>query len=618
MESICLEDDIPKNFNTVDDDSGSILRTLIDFAVYNSDGSFINIEDINESNLGTVEGYVIEPYDSVWANELTSLLCTCRQDAPKSEDQYAPKLPASTKKAKATIQSKIKSILAMENGTTNEETEGTDQNISPNQTQTISSNAITNDDIEALKQFDLNRKSLKVGDSIDAYCNKTFHWFEAKIIDIDTVNEKIKIHFKGWNPKFDEWLDVTTERIALLGSSSKLMYEAAKKAAVLIPWYEHDEILCRVSEKLISSTNTTTSTSSIVMNEDIKEKPEGLYSLRWKNQQSSEIRHLPLPPRQQLKVRIEGIEDWCIDYTYANPNLWLIARSGIWYRIAGVLCPGGTKGYPNYKYEHIYSILNEKFLCASQVAMVLFDILPGMLKLSLQDVADEVLIRSKGTITERHILHHSKLLLEQLSTIAPPADWDKRINISKSIFMSQLKKQGDIYLKSGGKFGLSAAASAALSSNIADIDNTSTNMDIADITEQDLNDDESVTANQTMTAKKRKADQTSTTTVNILDHIPSSIQDLPGWRAMYEGLEALYYISATEESKSVALMTLFQYYTQPPYNDKEYFNLQFLSGLIFPAHPKPSTSAVLLPTTNATSSITNNSLFPTPSMPRTH
>lgn len=28
------------------------------------------------------------------------------------------------------------------------------------------------------------------------------------------------------------------------------------------------------------------------------------------------------------RVRIEDVEDWCIDYTYANPSLWLISASG--------------------------------------------------------------------------------------------------------------------------------------------------------------------------------------------------------------------------------------------------------------------------------------------------
>ena len=44
--------------------------------------------------------------------------------------------------------------------------------------------------------------------------------------------------------------------------------------------------------------------------------------------------------RKRIPVRIRGIEDWCIDYTYANPTLWLIAESGVWYRVAGPLCVG--------------------------------------------------------------------------------------------------------------------------------------------------------------------------------------------------------------------------------------------------------------------------------------
>jgi hypothetical protein len=28
------------------------------------------------------------------------------------------------------------------------------------------------------------------------------------------------------------------------------------------------------------------------------------------------------------KVLIEDVEDWCIDYTYGNPSLWLVSASG--------------------------------------------------------------------------------------------------------------------------------------------------------------------------------------------------------------------------------------------------------------------------------------------------
>jgi hypothetical protein len=51
-----------------------------------------------------------------------------------------------------------------------------------------------------------------------------------------------------------------------------------------------------------------------------------------------------LPERRKVHARIEGIEDFCIDYTYANPTLWLIAGSGVWYRLAGGSCVGSSQG----------------------------------------------------------------------------------------------------------------------------------------------------------------------------------------------------------------------------------------------------------------------------------
>lgn len=46
-----------------------------------------------------------------------------------------------------------------------------------------------------------------LGDLIDGYCIKTFNWYESKIIDVhkdDKGGDRIKVHFLGWNSKYDE------------------------------------------------------------------------------------------------------------------------------------------------------------------------------------------------------------------------------------------------------------------------------------------------------------------------------------------------------------------------------------------------------------------------------
>eukprot|EP00621_Florenciella_sp_RCC1693_P002680 CAMPEP_0182524328 /NCGR_PEP_ID=MMETSP1323-20130603/1711_1 /TAXON_ID=236787 /ORGANISM="Florenciella parvula, Strain RCC1693" /LENGTH=65 /DNA_ID=CAMNT_0024732869 /DNA_START=45 /DNA_END=239 /DNA_ORIENTATION=+ len=44
----------------------------------------------------------------------------------------------------------------------------------------------------------------KVGMQLDGWCLANKRWYEAKVIAIK--EDSIKIHFKGWNPKADEWI----------------------------------------------------------------------------------------------------------------------------------------------------------------------------------------------------------------------------------------------------------------------------------------------------------------------------------------------------------------------------------------------------------------------------
>ncbi|XP_013405802.1 PHD finger protein 20 isoform X2 [Lingula anatina] len=38
-------------------------------------------------------------------------------------------------------------------------------------------------------------------------------WYPAKIVEIDQKEEEVLIHFEGWNSRFDEWLEMTSERL---------------------------------------------------------------------------------------------------------------------------------------------------------------------------------------------------------------------------------------------------------------------------------------------------------------------------------------------------------------------------------------------------------------------
>jgi hypothetical protein len=109
-------------------------------------------------------------------------------------------------------------------------------------------------------------------------------------------------------------------------------------------------------------------------------------------------------------VCINEIEDWCIDYTYPNPTLWIFSASSVWYRIAGALCPGGHRGSPTQAYAPIFRNISDKFVTCAHVVMCLLDLLPTNSKIGLQAVVDEVYERSQGEVDEVTILQNYELI----------------------------------------------------------------------------------------------------------------------------------------------------------------------------------------------------------------
>ena len=166
-----------------------------------------------------------------------------------------------------------------------------------------------------------------------------------------------------------------------------------------------------------------------------------------------------------MAVRIEGIEDWCIDYTYPNPSLWLIASSGIWYRVAGCLMAGlgGHRGMPAPSYEPLFARTRKAFLASVHVAMCLIDFLPSSPKMTLAFMTDEVVARAQGDLDDFDLLEHHALIAEQVATLERPADWNAKVPaFATCAFVTQLKKEGKIYAASSSRTAYLAALAMRL------------------------------------------------------------------------------------------------------------------------------------------------------------
>ena len=256
----------------------------------------------------------------------------------------------------------------------------------------------------------LDRDGMTVGNIIDAYCDKTYKWFSAKIVDAD--DSRVKIHFSGWSAKHDEWIDRQSSRLTAKGTSDKVMLEEVRKSSNMAPWYRTDILYNKYSNL-----------------------------------------HGQVPSRREVHVCIEGIDDWCIDYTYANPTLWIIASSGVWYRVAGILVSSqGYSGVPSTGYSRVFHETISMFQVSSHVAMCLLDYLPINPKFSFNDVVSEISRRTNGIISDIDLLKFHNFIVGQISALEKPVEWHAKISFNNCQFITQLKKYGELYSANPGSY----------------------------------------------------------------------------------------------------------------------------------------------------------------------
>jgi hypothetical protein len=183
---------IPDTFSEVEGET--ILRTLVDFKLIDSDGNQVSFDELGEGKShATAYGYVLEPLPQIWLDKLPEMLCS-----------YVP---------------------------------------------TYSEPLIEDPEIAKKADAILNASELVIGDTVDAYCPRTFKWFEAKIVDKQVVcgQQMLKLHFKGWNEKFDEFIDINSNRIAPLGKfTDKAVAELLANRRKVVPWYKNSEIYTQV------------------------------------------------------------------------------------------------------------------------------------------------------------------------------------------------------------------------------------------------------------------------------------------------------------------------------------------------------------------------------------
>jgi DNA-directed RNA polymerase subunit RPC12/RpoP len=415
------EKNIPNEFNEIDEENPDLIqRTIVDFHLCDKQGIMIPFEGIcdyiHKSEL-VLYGTIVSPMPSEWRQTFNNSVTTVNESQNLSVDEingmaariYNKKNKGAHNGSSSSSSSSnfVKEGMQMQTGGS-VDASGDGEKASS----------------YALEPF--NQHNIQTGDLVDGYCPRTLKWYESKILECrtdDNGEPQVKLHFQGWNNKHDEWISRFSERIVGHGTSKIIMLQAAEAALELIPWFDHDNLTKKVKTKLGGNNP---------------------------------------PKRERISVVINGIDDWCIDYSYGNPSLWLVSSAGIWYRVASILSPNGFRGSPSADYFSFYKSAWEKYVCSSHVIMCLLDFIPTNPKLTLQVVVDEVTDRSKSMISEVVVLQNYEFLIEQISALDKPESWSIKFEFSNCTFVQQLKKEGLQFLSSGGILGMASMSSSSV------------------------------------------------------------------------------------------------------------------------------------------------------------
>lgn len=84
------------------------------------------------------------------------------------------------------------------------------------------------------KPYEAWRSRVAVGDYVDILSEKEFTWFESKVLEIDHKTKAVKVHYTGWDAKYDEVLNLE-EKVVVPHNT----FTAAKKKAVRV--FEEDD-----------------------------------------------------------------------------------------------------------------------------------------------------------------------------------------------------------------------------------------------------------------------------------------------------------------------------------------------------------------------------------------
>jgi hypothetical protein len=106
------------------------------------------------------------------------------------------------------------------------------ESIKSVETEASSNKSIKKD--EADSKVEDVRLKWKVGGIVEAR-DVSNNWYKSRIIELDKTNNRAKIHFFGWNSRYDQWFGILSGDIRPVNGDNKKNEKIDKKASTEMP-----------------------------------------------------------------------------------------------------------------------------------------------------------------------------------------------------------------------------------------------------------------------------------------------------------------------------------------------------------------------------------------------
>ncbi len=88
------------------------------------------------------------------------------------------------------------------------------------------------------------QNNLRVGSVVRAR-DLQDNWYKSRVIEVDEINQRAKVHFFGWNSRYDQWFDINSNDLKEIPAKSTKQEVQMSTPSTMLEILEYDKITDR-------------------------------------------------------------------------------------------------------------------------------------------------------------------------------------------------------------------------------------------------------------------------------------------------------------------------------------------------------------------------------------